>query len=209
MAGVAACAVLLGGCHGPWKGEPDDPSIMVYGDSLTYLSNQTLGGTETMVTDALVDAGGYASVTGVIGLSVPLAYPFVWHSPGRDGLLPDVLVVALGTNDMRIHPGMTGPLVDLEMARLRYRAWLAEVPEACVVLVGVAENVAGWGLDITGPGWNAMLAEEAALHANARYVAWEPDLAWVANGADPHLDATGRAAFRDLIVSEALDCAGL
>lgn len=182
---------------------------MVYGDSLTYLSNQTFGGTETWVTDALVEAGGYASVTAAIGLSMPVTYPFVWQSPGRDGLLPDVLVVALGTNDMHIHPGATQPSGDLEAARLLYRAWLAEVPAACVVLVGVAENVTGWGLDITGPGWNLMLAEEAALHANARYVAWEPELAWVANGADPHLDPTGKAAYRDLIVSQALDCAGL
>ncbi|MDG2025893.1 MAG: SGNH/GDSL hydrolase family protein [Acidimicrobiales bacterium] len=208
---VSALAIMVSSCvTGTWTGNNADPSVVVIGDSLVFISERSgPGGTETWITDDLVAGGAYGYVTGWIGSTLWLGYEVAWESPSRQGIIPDVLVVALGTNDMRIFPGETEPGGDVEKSRLDIKAWLAEVPAACVVLVGVAENIWGWGLDVSGPAWNAMLADEAALHANATYVPWEPDLAWVSGGSQPHPNSVGRVAYRDLIVAEALDCAGL
>ena len=157
------------------------------GDSLVYMSDASgLGGIETYVTDELVTGGYRAYVTG-------------W-------ITPDVLVIALGTNDMRVNPQTGLPSTTPEAAAIVLGSWLAEVPDACVRLVGVAESVTGWGLDVTGPGWNAMLAATAATHADAAYVAWEPLTAWTEGGANPHLSPEGREAYRALLVSAAMSC---
>ena len=204
--GVAAALTLTSCVTGTWTGDAADPTVAVVGDSLVYQSEQAVGTTETLITDDLVAAGTQAWVTGWTGLSYGVAYPNVWNLPDRQGVVPDVLVVALGTNDMRILPGETEPRTTVEAVRPLVAAWLAEVPNACVRLIGPAESISGWGLDVTAPPFNAMLAEEAALHADAEYVAWNPDPAWTEGGQDPHMTQAGRDAYRAFIVAEVADC---
>ena len=200
--------VLLSSCRiGQWNGDPEAPSVVVMGDSLVYMSDASgLGGTETYVTDELVTGGYQAYVTGWIGATVNFSYLHLWNQSSRMGITPDVLVIALGTNDMRVNPQTGLPSTTPEAAAIVLGSWLAEVPDACVRLVGVAESVTGWGLDVTGPGWNAMLAATAATHADAAYVAWEPLTAWTEGGANPHLSPEGREAYRALLVSAAMSC---
>ncbi|MEZ5244622.1 MAG: hypothetical protein R2707_05965 [Acidimicrobiales bacterium] len=179
------------------------------GDSLVFLSEaSSLSGTETWITDELIAGGFQAYLTGLVGVTVDFTYLHLWNQPSRQGITPDVLVVALGTNDMHVDPQTGLPLTTPEAAAIVLGTWLAEVPDACVRLVGVAESVAGWGLDVTGPGWNAMLVATAAAHANATYVAWEPLAAWTGGGSSPHLTPEGRDAYRDLLVSAATSCQG-
>lgn len=204
---VAAALLVVSSCAtGEWTGDPQAASVVVLGDSLVFQSEQSLNGTETWITDDLVANGLYGWVTGHTGLKVADAYPAVWNTPSRQGLIPDVLVIALGTNDMHVDDATGQPPTTPEAARPLLRAWMAEVPAGCVKLIGPAESITGWGLDVTAPAWNVMLAEEAALHANATYVPWDPLLAWTENGANPHMTQAGRDAYRALIVAEALDC---
>ncbi|GJM37422.1 MAG: hypothetical protein DHS20C19_07890 [Acidimicrobiales bacterium] len=171
------------------------------------LSEQTSAfGTETLITDDLVAAGTQAWVTGWTGVTVDESYPGLWNLPEREGMNPDVLVIALGSNDMHVPAGETAPPTTVEAVRPLIAAWLAEVPNACVRLIGPSDAITGWGLDVTAPPFNAMLAEEAVLHADAEYVAWNPDPAWIDNGAQPHLTQPGRDAYRALIVAEVLEC---
>ncbi|MFT5202109.1 MAG: lysophospholipase L1-like esterase [Candidatus Aldehydirespiratoraceae bacterium] len=201
-------ALLLSSCkEGVWTGDQQDTSVAVFGDSLVYSSEaDDFNAPNTYVTDDLVALGSYAYVTAWIGASVAYSYANLWNLPSRNGVVPDVLVLALGTNDMRVNPVTGLPYATVEDARLVLQAWLAEVPDACVRLVGVAESITTWGLDVTGPGWNAMLSEEAALFGNAAYVPWEPLAAWTANGTSPHLAEDGEDAYRALIVSAAAGC---
>lgn len=177
------------------------------GDSLVFESERSeFSGTETRITDDLVAAGNRAWVTGWIGLTYADAYPMVWDLPSREGVIPDVLVIALGTNDMRVDSVTGEARTTPEAVRPILAAWLAEVPDACVRLIGPSDSIAGWGLDVTAPAFNTMLAEEAALHADAEYVPWNPDPAWTDNGADPHMTTAGRDAYRALIVAEVAEC---
>ena len=183
-------SVLASSCAtGEWTGDPQAPSVAVVGDSLVFQSQRTMHGTETWITDDLVASGMYGWVTGHTGLTVAGAYPAVWDTPSREGLVPDVLVLALGTNDMHVLPETGQPRTTPEDARPLIRAWLGEVPAGCVKLIGPAESITGWGLDVTAPAWNTMLTEEAALHADAAYVPWMPLPAWTDNGDNPPHDA--------------------
>ena len=198
---LTACAT------GDWTGDAADPDVAVLGDSLVFHSEQgSIFSSDTLITDDLVAAGNHAWVTGWSGLTFAEGYPDVWDVPSRQAITPDVLVIALGTNDMRIMPGETEPRTTVEAVRPLVAAWLAEVPAACVRLIGPSDSITGWGLDVTAPPFNTMLAEEAALHADAEYVAWNPDPAWTDNGAEPHLTQAGRDAYRALIVAEVADC---
>ena len=208
LSAVAVILLLLTGCKvGEWTGDENATTVAVIGDSLVFQSERaSLESNETWITDALVNEGYRAWVTGMIGSTVNSAfvYPNYWNNQQREGVNPDIIVVALGTNDMNMKDGVVA--ADVEVQRLILRDWLASQPQACVRLIGVAENVWGWGLDITGPVWNNMLAEEASLHPNAEYVAWEPDIAWVHDGEDVHMTVEGRNAYRDHLVAAANSC---
>lgn len=200
--------LLLSTCKtGEWTGDEAAESVVVIGDSLVFWTEQaTLHTSETWLTDDLVAAGHYAYVTGWIGLDVDLAYPVVWNHASRQGIIPDVLVIALGTNDMHVDAVTGAPPTTPELAAPVLDAWLAEVPDACVRLIGVAESITGWGLDVTAPGWNAMLGAAAASHADGAFVPWEPLPEWTQNGVDPHLTTEGEDAYRALLVDAAASC---
>lgn len=208
IAAFVVAAALLSSCAtGTWTGDVADPAVVVLGDSLVFESEQaTIFTSETWITDDLVAAGTRAWVTGWTGLRFERAYPDLWDAPFRDGVVPDVLVIAVGTNDMRVDAESGLPPTTPEEVRPILAAWLAEVPDACVRVVGVAESISGWGLDVTGPAFNAMLAEEVALHADAAYVPWAPDPAWTGGGAEPHMTMAGRDAYRAMIVAQVADC---
>jgi lysophospholipase L1-like esterase len=208
---VLGLALALSSCLtiSDWSGDPGAPRVAVIGDSLVFLSERSdsVDGAQ-MITDELVANGLQAWVTGWIGLTVDFAYPVVWNDQSRADLAPDVVVIALGTNDMAVDPASGATAATIDDARLTVRAWLDEVRAACVRLIGPAESVTEWGLDITSPAWNAMLTEEAERHPDARFVPWEPLSEWTDGGRTPHMTPEGQAAYRDLIVSEAVECAG-
>ncbi len=207
LASVVVALLLTSCATGEWTGDVASPSVGVIGDSLVFQSERSeTNGTETLITDALVAEGLRAWVTGWTGLTVKVAYPYAWSSPSRLGVVPDILVIALGSNDMHVDAPSGQPYTTPEAARPLLRAWLSSLPATCVRLIGVAESITEWGLDVTAPPWNAMLAEEAALHGNAEYVPWIPDPSWTGNGASPHLTLPGRDAYRDLIVASATSC---
>ena len=106
----------------------------------------------------------------------------------------DTLVIALGTNDVDTD-------VPLETSRSVLRQWLAEAAGVrCVALIGLNEQAFTWRLDIFGPAFNQMLHEEAALHPNASYVEWRPDLAIDGIDGDVHLPTLeSQAQYRDTV----------
>jgi lysophospholipase L1-like esterase len=169
---VACAAVLLGavGCQtGVWAGD-GEISVAVIGDSLTYQAegNRNLTDPRRLLADDLVASGYRSYVTGIVGATVGDGHTFWW--PGAADPALDVLVIALGTNDVvREYP--------LEVSRAQLSGWLEDLDDlGCVALVGVDESAWGWGLDVRGPAFNQMLQEEAAAAPNAIYVPWVPQV---------------------------------
>jgi hypothetical protein len=215
---LVALAVLTTACQeGTWTGEPSAPSVVLIGDSLTYRAEQDPeDATQThLLTEAIVAEGWYAYVTGFIGNDVLEAHQSHWVTPSRMSEPdPDALVLALGTNDMRDTEG--APALPLDVVRHELESWLGELEAGtCVRLVGVAENVVGtWRLDLWGPAYNLMLAEVAAAFTelDAQYVEWAPPAEWLAGwtggdtAPDPHHEAAGRVAYRQLLVDTVNSC---
>lgn len=188
-------SALLIGCGGN-----DEPGhVVVLGDSLVFQAdgNRAPDDANRLLVTALEEEGSTVEGGGLIGLSVPAAYESLW--PTIEEQAPDVLVVALGTNDSR------DGAIPLETSRQALTVWLEEVPSSCVVLVGVNEGTSTWGLDVYGPPFNAMLEDVAADHPDVRVVQWDPDPAML--GQDGvHLTEVGRVAYRRLIVDAAESC---
>jgi hypothetical protein len=192
---VASSVLVLAGCTPVWWGLPEDPSVVVIGDSLTFQAdgNELADENNHVLSQALADAGFYGYVDGRTGAD--LAYGReAWDRDVRRTVPdPDIVVIALGTNDMMLVDGET--VVPLEPA------------DACVRFIGVNEGVWGWGLDVSGPAYNAMLAEESLAHPDAAVAEWRPDMSsFPGGGRQPHADDVGDAAYRDLIVSLAEGC---
>lgn len=182
--------------------EPDDPiaHVAVIGDSLTYQAEYGQDFKEIDdptaprdLTAAFVAAGFGVSTSLQIGADTfGLAQIPEWPAP-----VADVVVIALGTNDRHddAHP--------LEQSQANLDTYLARWPDACVVLVTIAETPV-WGLDVYGPAWNAFLRERADVLAD-----WTPIAA-----AHPeyllddlvHHNAEGAAAYRTLMVDAAAQC---
>src|SRR5680860_1053144 len=173
--------------------------VVVIGDSLVFQADRgdQVGDETQYLKEALEDGGYDAEVIGNIGLSLPIADQSVW--PEVVAQPPDILVVALGTNDS--HNGAS----PLSTSRSILSRWLSQVPEACVVLVEVSSTTDSWGLDVYAPPFNAMLHEVAADHPNAHVVEWAPDASRLeADGI--HLSEEGREAYRQTIISGVEDC---
>ena len=169
---------------------PDDSAraLVVIGDSLVEQADAGGG------LLAVLEEEGYRAVGGgTAGLDVAGGYERWRRLPDRR---PEVLVVALGTNEAGAR---------LEPARSLLSGWLGEVPEACVVLVGVNEGTEAWDLDVHGPAINAMLSEVAAEHRESHVVSWAPDRSLLTDDGI-HLEDEGRAAYRRAIVDGVRQC---
>jgi hypothetical protein len=204
-AALATGALLATACvTGSWTGDADATSVSVIGDSLVWQAEGNVVLTEPqqqVLTHELAASGYRAHVSGWIGETIPKGYAELWPIVATEPGL-DIVVIALGTNDA------TGD-APLSESRAALQTWLADaVDVGCVALVGVNEHATAWGLDIDGPPFNAMLAEEAALAPNAIFVPWEPDLDIHGHHGDPHLETPeAQAQYRATLHDAADQCA--
>lgn len=202
---VAGCLVLATACQsGVWMGDPDATSVSVMGDSLVWQAegNASLDDPQQrLLAEELVASGYRAHVSGWIGETIAAGHVDLWPLVASEPGL-DIVVIALGTNDA----GREYPLAD---SRAALQTWLADAAHVgCVALVGVNEQATGWGLDVSGPPFNAMLAEEAALAPNAIFVPWEPDLDIHGHDGDVHFSTdAARAQYRATLHAAADQCA--
>jgi hypothetical protein len=184
--GIAAVAVGLGllvasGCQtGTWAGDAGATSVAIMGDSLVYQSEGDSSVVPTrMLTDELVAAGYRTHVSGWVGETIAAGHVDLWPQVADEPGL-DIVVIALGTNDVN-------RAVPLEDSRAALQSWLTETADVgCVALIGLNEHAYAWQLDVHGPPFNAMLAEQAALAPNAIFVPWEPDLDIHGHDGDVH-----------------------
>jgi hypothetical protein len=194
---IVACDPILPSS----SSDVEAPTVLVVGDSLVEQANGNAApGESGPLTAALVEAGYEAEVHATFGLKVATTDPWTWSSWRPEDV--DVLVIALGTNDMRIEEYQFG---DLEVARSRIQGWFDEAPDACSVSVEINEGGTAWGLDDTAPSYNAMLRD-----ISDRTVPWDPEppeveLLFGREGV--HADTeVGREAYREAIVRGVQAC---
>jgi lysophospholipase L1-like esterase len=168
-------------------------TVEVVGDSLTFQANDGDQGQDELLA-ALEREGFEPSGGGIPGMTVESAHQTMW-SKGS----PDIVVLALGTNDM------ANGQVPLDAVRTTLSQWLQEVPDACVVLVGVNETTEAWQLHEHGPAYNEMLRQLAAEHGEGHVVDWTPEPQMLSDDGI-HLTEEGRAAYRALIVDGVERC---
>lgn len=199
---VAAGAVLATACQsGVWMGNATATSVSVMGDSLIYQAEgnyQSTDPPQRLLADELVAAGYRAHVSGWIGETIQAGHDDLWpiveNEPGLD-----IVVIALGTNDVNRS-------IPLEDSRASLDAWLTETDGVgCVALIGLNESAYAWSLDIYGPAFNQMLAEEADLHPNAIFVPWVPDLDIHGHDGDVHFKTAAAAAQYRTAIHGAVD----
>lgn len=201
---VVVAALGVAGClpaPPAWVGS-SGPGVLVVGDSLVN-GAQTGGGLDSSDPDRFLDealnsAGYRASVSKMIGAStgdLVMAKPL--PSPA-----PDVVVVALGTNDM--HDGA----VPVATAVGNIEAYLDEAGAVCSVVVTIVDEPS-WGLDVTAPLFNAALVGLAESRPGVLVADWaavvdgHPEFL----GSDGvHHTVEGQAAYRALIVDAADRC---
>jgi GDSL-like Lipase/Acylhydrolase family len=220
---LAAIVPLLGGClftPGPWT-RPVSPTghrVAVVGDSITVEAEEGVAfdPTQHVLTDDLTRHGDGASVDAAIGADTNDLFKKPFTSAPFPAPGPDILVMALGTNDA--HPPRlngtfvgTAPQVPLSQSKSNLETYLASSPATCVILVNVYTNVRSWSLDVNGPLYNQMLdAISANSSGRVRVADWNalatrhPE--WLSHGG-PHLTTTGVSAYRGLIELSVAACA--
>ena len=206
-AGILAASACLPQ-HGDFDAEEATINARVVGDSLTYQAEHTTAGDEliTLLSDEL-EADGYdPDVVAQIGATTDdLASLIV--TPENQA---DITVVGLGTNDMHLVDTETGlqPAVSVEDATYNLETYLDAADSDCEVLVGVIESD-DWGLNVSGPVWNAVLAQEAAERGGV-YVDWAQIMAehpeYTPSTGGVHHTAEGQAAYRAAIHEGIDDC---
>ena len=201
LALVAALASACLPAPSPWVGPPAPVArVGVIGDSLTFAAEYGPGLPDTAdpatphdLSDALVDAGYAASLSALIGATTEdLVELPDWPEP-----VADVVVIALGSNDRN-----EGAVPVTAMAA-NLEGYLARWPDACVVLVTIAET-SPWQLDVYAPEWNAHLASRADVLADWTAVTVEHPEYLLSDGV--HHTPDGRAAYRQLIVDSVGGC---
>lgn len=206
---VLAFVVVLTSCqfHAPaWTAAPvpNGIDVGVVGDSLTYRA-ETGGGFSTplphRLTDDLTAAGYGSSVFGLVGFHTDVLDDLAdWPAPA-----PDIVVVALGTNDAH------NTFVPVDRYVTNLVTFLDRTPAACTVLVTVIQSPA-WGLDVTAPAYNQALRDLAATRPATVVVDWTSVAA-----AHPeyfiedqiHTNEAGQAAYRALMLDGVGQCAAL
>ncbi len=203
---LVGAALLLGACQfnpTPWRpsSTPNGHDVGVVGDSLTW-GAETGGGfpnpAPARLRDAL-DAAGYgSSVYSLTGFHTDLLVDVTsWPQT------PDIVVVALGTNDAH------NQAVPLARYLTNIRTFLDRTPAACDVLVNI-NPATTWGLDVTAPDYNDGLEGLGAERADAVVVDWasialaHPEYL---SSDGVHGNAEGQAAYRQAIVGGVDACA--
>jgi lysophospholipase L1-like esterase len=188
---------------GVWMGPPEATSVSVIGDSLVYQAETELGNEQQtrLLSDELVTSGYRAHVSGWVGETTAAGYDDLWPLVADEPGL-DIVVIALGTNDVN-------RAVPLEDSRAALRTWLAETGDVgCVALIGLNESAYAWQLDLFGPAYNQMLADEAAQLPNGIFVPWEPDLDIHGHTGDVHFATNeARAQYRATLHAAVDSCA--
>jgi hypothetical protein len=214
--GFLAVLLLLSGClpsPSAWVGS--GPYVAVAGDSEIYeLEHDALNDAQHHMTDAFVAAGYTESLSSMIGASTGDLAGFVKSSPSTAGWPdsgPQITVTALGVNDMHVDTTTGQPSTPVATAEANYTAYLNAVDAGgskCDVLVEIPTTTP-WGLNQTGPSWNAFLASAAGSRVAvvvpwAAMVAQHPEYV-VADGA--HQTAIGKAAYLAAILDAVGQCA--
>lgn len=194
---VIAVALVAAGClpiPSSWTGS--GTNVAFVGDSITCnTEHDALNDTNHHLTDALVTAGYAVSSSDMIGANTAdLAGLGPWPAPGAA-----IVSIEIGTNDMHATNGQ--PATPYETAEANYNTYLAAQNAAgvrCIVLVEISQT-APWGLDVTGPVWNAFLASVAASRPDGStdIVPWAEETAAHPEylGSDGvHPTAAGKAA---------------
>jgi hypothetical protein len=212
---LVAAFVALAGClpeASPWvRPSPDAVRLAVVGDSQVYLLQHAVAGDDThRMTDFFTSRGYAYSESSEIGAATGDLKSFAgkgiagWHDQA-----PQILVEALGTNDLDAQSGT--PNVTLDIAERNLTTYLDQLPDTCVVLVEIPQTTP-WRLDEYGPAWDAFLADQAAQRAGV-VVSWAAPLsqhltgydAWV--GRDQvHQTGTGKIAFLAAIADGVSRC---
>src|SRR5262245_798711 len=210
-----AVLLLLSGClpaPSAWVGS--GPYVAVAGDSQIYgLEHDALNDAQHHVTDAFVASGYEVSVSTLIGAATGDLAGFVQSSPSTAGWPdpgPQITVTALGVNNIHIDTTTAPPSTPGATAEVNLTAYLNAVDAAgskCDVLVEIPATTP-WGLDRTGPSWNAFLASAAANRVAvvvpwAGIVAQHPE--YLSDGV--HQTATGKAAYLAAILDAVRQCA--
>jgi len=215
--GFLAVLLLLSGClpaPSAWVGS--GPHVAVAGDSQVYwLEHDALDDAQHHMTDAFVAASYTVSVSSLPGAKTVDLAEFVqssspptagWPDPG-----PQITVTALGVNDMRIDTTTGQPYTPVATAEANYTAYLNAVDAAgskCDVLVEIPDTTP-WGLNQTGPLWNAFLASAAASRV-AVVVPWASTVAQhpeYLQDDGVHQTATGKTAYLAAILGAVGQCA--
>jgi hypothetical protein len=198
---LAFVVVLLGGCQvGVWTGDHDDPTVAVFGDSLTHHAEDDLeaAGTQRLLTEELAAGGWRSYVTGWTGATVPYAHQHLrWHSSIGD-VVPDTVVIALGTNDLDARANPTQASIDA--AGIQLAKMIDGVP--CARFVAPA-NTSTWGLQVWWDEWTAMLEAVAASHPDGDVV-HQPPIPTVSDGI--HHTPDGQDQYRALLQQAADTC---
>ncbi|MCD9622804.1 SGNH/GDSL hydrolase family protein [Rhabdothermincola salaria] len=206
MLALLAVGVLAACEPEPYVGHPTAPKMAVVGDSLTL-------DIEDAAIDRFTDDGWAVSVTAFGGYTLRDHQDTLQRAVGTG---PEVLVVALGSNDIRefaIGHQDLGGYRDLVRATL---ATARDVP--CVVWVGVNTTSGYWGPGgdhvVYGPWVNLMTSVEITASGRAPGRTFLADWAsrsagrhdyFVAPG-DVHHTSRGSRAFLDLIADTVAQC---
>lgn len=160
--------VLCAGClpaPQPWTGS--GPRVAMTGDSLMYTAENGPGleSPDDPESRYLSDAVGFStSISTQVGATTSDLAGLSWSES------PDVIVVALGSNDLR------DGTVPASTALSNIAEHAARWPEACLITVEVAETFP-WNLDETAPPFNDGLASISDVVVPwASIVAEEPEL---------------------------------
>lgn len=201
FAGAACEPNPYAGAHGP--------RIGVIGDSLVV-------GIEELATAQLRDRGWNPSVTGHAGYTVADEFDTMTRLMATD---PQVVVLALGTNDIR----------DLGYGKQTWAQLRDDVRQAlaltrsagCVVWVGVNTYNGAWtpgdgDLTVAGSRVNQVITEELAASGRPEgttdYADWSAisagHMEYFSAPGDPHFTPAGNQAYTDLIVETAGRCPG-
>lgn len=178
-----------------WKG--DGAHVMIFGDSITYRLEHGPGldrtNQYTLLTDHLVVTGHSASVSAMIGAVTNGLDSVAQYVPAPGA---DILLIALGTNDMHVNTSTGTSYFTVEEAVANLSNAIDTIGAPCTILVTIAETEP-WGLDVTGPAFNRALRAmpDVRIADWAPVVEADPGLV-VSDGV--HLTDAGVAAYTAL-----------